>query len=592
MVTWSLCRRLLSRGGALVSNAEVIRFLLETATPRIDEMRAEEAAREAERAAAAEREIAAAVVDENDEAQWAQGLQEEGRRRVPDRISDSQPAEPAEPAQPVPPNPNPSIASVVDTLPRYGFISAGKLFELFQTFQHYYPFMSSEFELYYGVPAVTTLMYLSALCAGLTYTQLDALYMEAGIARVSENQFMGFQSGGNRREGWIQVVLERWAEEKVDVHRQIKALYFPEDQPRRHFVVYADLRYDSSRNGFNGTCAFINRDDGRVIELVNIQRTETSNNSWLIEDKAFEAGLERLQAAGILPDEVVHNDKSSVDAILRRFGIVSQKDLWHKCKNVLKKFIADVQQKKRTATSVREANSIADLQMLTKAQLELWLREGGHRIGGNKADLVNRVASLRGFSMEENTANETGGRNQLLYPELSQHGIADKLKGWIYTCCQRHTEFHGPFIDDQGRPIEEDSSSSLICDIINAGNHWAGDHALCWVLPGNRPCCQPIEAGTERPQKYYEEGSPTHDAVIKFLEKHITPAKMRFYTRARENFLSETFHSVINKYATKRIHFHKSHEARLSACAMDWKRTLVVLRIAFCSVVHNIRTTQ
>ncbi|KAL3693226.1 hypothetical protein R1sor_006877 [Riccia sorocarpa] len=492
-----------------------------------------------------------------------------------DRVHDSQPStdrvSDSQPVQPVPPNPDPSIASIVDTLPRYGFISAWKLFELFQTGELLTTREGCE---QFTSVQITTLMYHSTLCAGLTYTHLDALYMEAGIARVSENQFMGFQSGGNRRMGWIEVVLERWAEEKVDVHRQIRHVYFPEDQPRRHFVVYADLRYDSSRNGFNGTCAFINRDDGRVVELVNIQRTETSNNSWLIEDKAFEAGLERLQAAGILPDEIVHDDKCSVDAILRRLGIVSQKDLWHKCKNVLKKFIADVQQKKRTATSVREATSVADLQMLTKTQLEQWLREGGHRIGGNKAELVDRVAVLRDFSVEENTTNVTGGRSLYLYPELAQHGIADKLNGWIYTCCQWHAEFRGPFIDGDGLSIQEDSTSALICDIVNACNHWADDHTLCMILPGNRPCCLPIETGTERPQKYFEQGSPTHIALVNFLEKHITPAKMRFYTRARENFLSETFHSVINKYATKRIHFHKSHEARLCACAMDWNENI------------------
>ncbi|KAL3691464.1 hypothetical protein R1sor_005115 [Riccia sorocarpa] len=437
---WSRCRRALSEGGPLVSNAEVLRWLLETARPFVERMLPNEAREEEEAPVDIEAQerviieeanpvVGTALVTEDqqrviiEEANPAVGAtpvteDQQGRRRVPnsavgeDRVHDSQSSTDrvldSQPVQLVSPNPDPSRASIVDGLPRYGFISARKLFELFQTFQvrcprqgceqficvqsmssihqtykmklscphqHYYPFMTSEFELYYGVHAVTTLMYHSALCAGLTYTQLDALYMEAGIARVSENQFMGFQSGGNRRMGWIEVVLERWAEEKADVHRQIRHIYFLEDQPRRHFVVYADLRYDSSRNGFNGTCAFINRDDGRVVELVNIQRTETSNNSWLIEYKAFEAGLERLQAAGILPDEVVHDDKSSVDAILRRFGIVSQKDLWHKCKNVLKKFIVDVQQKKRTATSVREATSVADLQMLTKTQLEHWLRE-------------------------------------------------------------------------------------------------------------------------------------------------------------------------------------------------------------------------
>jgi hypothetical protein len=34
--------------------------------------------------------------------------------------------------------------------------------------------------------------------------------------------------------------------------------------------------------------------------------------------------------------------------------------------------------------------------------------------------------------------------------------------------------------------------------------------------------------------------------------------------------MSETFHSVINKYAPKRIHFAKSHKSRIAAAALDW----------------------
>lgn len=68
--------------------------------------------------------------------------------------------------------------------------------------------------------------------------------------------------------------------------------------------------------------------------------------------------------------------------------------------------------------------------------------------------------------------------------------------------------------------------------------------------------------------------SPTHLAVKMFLVKYITPAKMRFYTQARENFMSETFHSVMGKFATKRIHFPASHEARLFCAGMDWNENI------------------
>ncbi|KAL3687905.1 hypothetical protein R1sor_014214 [Riccia sorocarpa] len=274
----------------MVSNAEVIRWLLESAHPRIEEMRIAEVAREAERVAAAEREAADAVEENDQEARWALGILNEAPRADPSqtpraepshgRVQDSQPLEDivqdSQALQPVPPNPvpanpTPTAPTPADTLPRYGFISSGKLYEFFQTFQircpregceqllriqaiscmhqayklklacthqHYYPFMTSEFELHYGVPTITTLMYHSALCGGLTYTQLDALYQEAGIARISKTHFMGFQSGANRRVGWIHVVLDRWAEEKAEVHRQMKELYFHEDQPRSKFPFF------------------------------------------------------------------------------------------------------------------------------------------------------------------------------------------------------------------------------------------------------------------------------------------------------------------------------------------------------------------
>ncbi|KAL3675064.1 hypothetical protein R1sor_025012 [Riccia sorocarpa] len=59
-----------------------------------------------------------------------------------------------------------------------------------------------------------------------------------------------------------------------------------------------------------------------------------------------------------------------------------------------------------------------------------------------------------------------------------------------------------------------------------------------------------------------------------FLRKYITHNKMKFYIRAQENFISETFHSVINKFATKRIHFDASHTARLACATLDWNENI------------------
>ncbi|KAL2653073.1 hypothetical protein R1flu_021201 [Riccia fluitans] len=67
----------------------------------------------------------------------------------------------------------------------------------------------------------------------------------------------------------------------------------------------------------------------------------------------------------------------------------------------------------------------------------------------------------------------------------------------------------------------------------------------------------------------------THKAVKDFLKKYITELKMKFYIKARENYISETFHSVINKYATKRFHFDRNYTARLACTALDWNENIL-----------------
>ncbi|KAL2650929.1 hypothetical protein R1flu_019057 [Riccia fluitans] len=104
-------------------------------------------------------------------------------------------------------------------------------------------------------------------------------------------------------------------------------------------------------------------------------------------------------------------------------------------------------------------------------------------------------------------------------------------------------------------------------DIHNAADHWAGDHTTCLHLPGVRKCV--VEKWTGWKKAKYPKGGETHKAVKEFLKKYITETKMKCYIRARENFISETFHSVINKFATKRIHFDASHTARLACATMD-----------------------
>ncbi|KAL3677929.1 hypothetical protein R1sor_020885 [Riccia sorocarpa] len=148
----------------------------------------------------------------------------------------------------------------------------------------------------------------------------------------------------------------------------------------------------------------------------------------------------------------------------------------------------------------------------------------------------------------------------LKYPELASHDLAYKLKSWIYTC-------------SKNAALRGDTTPELLTlDIHNAADHWAMNHITCRTLPEVQKCV--TENWIAATESKYAEGGETHKAVKEFLRKYITENKMKYYIRARENYISKTFHSVINKFATKRIHFDSSHTARLACSALDWNENI------------------
>ncbi|KAL2645305.1 hypothetical protein R1flu_012892 [Riccia fluitans] len=186
------------------------------------------------------------------------------------------------------------------------------------------------------------------------------------------------------------------------------------------------------------------------------------------------------------------------------------------------------------------------LRFFSVAQLKDYCRDNGLQQTGSKLQLVQRV--LVHLKLPEAGANMEIQRQRLLkYPELAAHDLAYKLKG-------------------------NTTPQLLTLDIHNAANHWAGDHSTCRILPGVRKCV--TENWSARQMYKYPEGGETHKAGADFLKKYITENKMKCYVRARENFISETFHSVINKFATKHIHFDASHTVRLACAAMDWNKNI------------------
>ncbi|KAL2634668.1 hypothetical protein R1flu_006147 [Riccia fluitans] len=179
-------------------------------------------------------------------------------------------------------------------------------------------------------------------------------------------------------------------------------------------------------------------------------------------------------------------------------------------------------QEKRQSPSdsaVEGATTIAAIAVFLVQQLKDFCSDNGLQTTGSKLQLVQRVSLA--LKLPEAEANiEIQRTRPLRYPELAQHDLAYKLKSWIYTCAKN-------------------AAKSVHYQIV-----------------------------------INNTGGKTHKAVKDFLKKYIIESKMKFYIKAHENFISETFQSVINKYATNRIHFDRSHTARLACAALDWNENI------------------
>jgi hypothetical protein len=204
-------------------------------------------------------------------------------------------------------------------------------------------------------------------------------------------------------------------------------------------------------------------------------------------------------------------------------------------------------------SSIAEAKYLTDLNTLTVPLLKDYLKAHGLDLKGNKPALVERVWS--NLDKEEAAEEVDNDARLLKFPEVSRHKLADKLKTHLYFVCKARK--------DAGN----DDVAALCKDLHNAADHWAGDHAVCREIDSERKCVKE-DWGADR--AHYELGGPTHVAVKTWIVKKCSASKMKFFTRARENFLSKTFNSVINKYAPKKTHYAKSHIPRVACAGLDW----------------------
>ncbi|KAL2613335.1 hypothetical protein R1flu_025027 [Riccia fluitans] len=155
-------------------------------------------------------------------------------------------------------------------------------------------------------------------------------------------------------------------------------------------TVYVDCHFDSSHSGYHDMLPVINIEDDKMIEMVTLIRKETGS-SWRIETQALQQALSTLLEKGLNIVEVIHDDNTQVDAILSQHNILSQKDLWHKCKNVMGKFKEVLQEKRRTPqdSTVEAATTIAQVAVFSIAQLKDYCRENTLQQTGSKLALCN-----------------------------------------------------------------------------------------------------------------------------------------------------------------------------------------------------------
>ncbi|KAL3696780.1 hypothetical protein R1sor_010856 [Riccia sorocarpa] len=158
-----------------------------------------------------------------------------------------------------------------------------------------------------------------------------------------------------------------------------------------------------------------------------------------------------------------------------------------------------------------------------------YCREHSLQQTGSKLQLVQPV-SVHLNLPEAGGSTEIQRTRPLKYPELASHDLAYKLKSWIYTCAKNAA-------------LRGDTTPELLTlDIHNVADHWAGNHSTCRTLPGVRK--NVTENWTSATESEYAEDGETHKPLKDFLRKYITENKMKYYIRARENYISKTFHST------------------------------------------------
>ncbi|GBG73585.1 hypothetical protein CBR_g16927 [Chara braunii] len=277
-------------------------------------------------------------------------------------------------------------------------------------------------------------------------------------------------------------------------------------------VILVDDRYDSSCDAQHCTVTALDLKSGMIVGTETMLRGGES--SWRLETQCVEKLLHRLKDKhNLIIVEVVHNDCGAVDVILRRMNIDSQKCMWHKAKTLVKRLREAVRATKTVKSSVVGACEHV------REPLE---------------DDVVEIDALEGLHCN----------------------AAEEVKEWLYGACRmRERE-------------RDDNGDVLASHVQHLADHWVGDHSMCGKELLN--LCK--AAGGSKREPLYEAGGRVHATVSRCLQQFASNTKMTYYTRARMTFNNECFHSMINKYCTKRLNFPKSYEARVCGTTLKWNK--------------------
>ncbi|GBG85284.1 hypothetical protein CBR_g39852 [Chara braunii] len=344
-----------------------------------------------------------------------------------------------------------------------------------------------------------------------------------------------------------------------------------------------DGRYDSSRDAQHCMVTAVDLKSGMIVGTETMLRG--SESSWKLETQCVEKLLHRLKdEKNLIIAEVVYDDCGAVDVILRRMNIDSQKCMWHKTKTLVKRLREAVRGTKTVKPAVVEAcEHVREVKCFTKKALELWLETKFVREAGvstkKKDELVEIVWGVL-FPDEAGKALPDDVVKIDALQTLHCNAVKE-AKEWLYGACR---------LRERAR---DDDGDVLITHVQHLANHWAGDQSRCDNELSN--LCKAV-GGPDR-EPLYEAGGRVHLTIARCFEQFASNTKMAYYTRARMTFNNECFHSVINKYCTKRLNFPKSYEARVCCTALEWNKNKRIkrLRTVFCkstNVTHRRRSAR